>query len=92
MVFKAATFRGTEPQVETDHHTRAALEAAVSAALGTAGGIDASDVVVTAVETVIILDGSVGHADEVMRAAEVAQAVEGVVAVRNRIRVDAGEG
>jgi osmotically-inducible protein OsmY len=92
MVFKAATFRGTEPQVETDHSTRAAMEAAVSKALATAGGIDASDIVVTATGGDIILDGTVGHADEVGRAAEIAQAVDGVMMVRNRIWVDAGEG
>ena len=90
MVFKAATFRGIEPQVETDHSTRASLEATVSNALGVAGGIDASDVTVTATDADIFLDGSVGTVEQIERATIVARSVEGVHAVRNRILLSEG--
>ena len=90
MVFKAPTFHGGEPQVETDHSTRAALETAVANALAVAGGIDACGVTVSAHEQEITLDGTVGTAEEVARATLVAEAIEGVLAVRNRIVAAAG--
>jgi osmotically-inducible protein OsmY len=90
MVFKAATFRGAEPQVETDHYTRASLEAAVSNALGVAGGIDASDVKVTATDEDVFLDGRVSTLEEIERATTVAQSVNGVHAVQNRILLSEG--
>jgi osmotically-inducible protein OsmY len=93
MVFKTATFRGTEPQVETDHSTRAKLETAVSDALGVAGGIDASEVIVTAKGEDVFLDGVVGTPQEIERATAVARAISGVHSVENRISVGpAGNG
>jgi len=85
MVFKAATFHGDEPEVETEHSTRATLETAVANALAVAGGIDACDVEVRAHGQEITLDGSVGTPQEIARATVVAEAVDGVRVVRNRI-------
>jgi osmotically-inducible protein OsmY len=85
MVFKAATFHGVEPEVETEHYTRALLEAAVSNVLAVAGGIDASEVNVTAVGDDIVLGGTVCTVAEIERATVVAQSVEGVRSVRNQI-------
>ena len=48
MVFKAATFHGAELYLESEQTRRSALESAVANALAVAGGIDASDVKVTA--------------------------------------------
>ena len=85
MVFKAASFHGEEPEVETQHSTRAVLESAVAHALAVAGSIDASDVAVRAAGNEITLDGSVATTGEIERATLVAQAVAGVGRVRNRI-------
>jgi osmotically-inducible protein OsmY len=85
MVFKAATFHGIEPEIETEHHTRAVLEAAVANALAVAGGIDACDVEVRAKGQEITLDGMVATPGEIERASIVAKTVEGVRLVRNRI-------
>lgn len=90
MVFRSPTFHGAEPQVETDHSTRAALEESVSNALGVAGGIDACDVVVTADGDEVFLDGVVGTVREIERATAVAKAVEGVRSVQNRILLSTG--
>jgi osmotically-inducible protein OsmY len=87
MVLKAATFHGEEPEVETEHYTRASLEAAVANALATSGGLDAWDVKVRSVGEEIVLDGSVATAAEIERATEVAQSVDGVGSVRNQIVV-----
>ncbi|PZM09839.1 BON domain-containing protein [Rhizobium tubonense] len=85
MVMKTATFHGDEPEVETEYSTRASLEAAVANALATSGGVDAWDVKVRSVGEEILLDGSVGTAEELERATTVAQSVEGVGTVRNHI-------
>jgi osmotically-inducible protein OsmY len=90
MVFRSPTFHGSEPQVETDHSTRATLEEAVCNALGVAGGIDACDVVATVDGDEVFLDGFVGTVAEIERAAEVAQSVEGVRSVQNRILLSTG--
>lgn len=87
MVFKQASFHGLEPEVEVDHFTRARLEAAVANALAVAGGIDASDVSVTANDCDILLSGTVATVDEIERATAVARAVEGVGVVRNQILI-----
>jgi osmotically-inducible protein OsmY len=87
MVLKAATSHGEEPEVETEHYTRASLEAAVANALATSGGVDAWDVKVRSVGEEIVLDGSVATAAEIERATAVAQSVEGVGPVRNQIVV-----
>jgi osmotically-inducible protein OsmY len=90
MVFKSGTFHGSEPQAETDHFTRASLEEAVSNALSVAGGIDASDLVVTADGPEIFLDGLVGTIAEIERASVVARSVDGVISVQNRIQLSTG--
>jgi osmotically-inducible protein OsmY len=87
MVLKAATFHGEVPEVETEHYTRASLEAAVANALATSGGINAWDIKVRLVGQEIVLDGSVATAEEIERASEVVQSVEGVGAVRNQITI-----
>jgi osmotically-inducible protein OsmY len=85
MVSKTATFHGIEPEVETEHHTRASLEAKVANALAVSGGIDASYVEVRANEDEIKLDGTVGTIEEIERATAIAHSVEGVRAVKNQI-------
>lgn len=85
MVFKEQTFHGLEPQVEAENANRASLEAAVANALAVAGGIDASDVQVTAGNDEIRLSGTVGTVGEIERATLVAQSVQGVRAVHNQI-------
>ncbi|MFK0164530.1 BON domain-containing protein [Rhizobium sp. NPDC090279] len=87
MVFKAATFHGTALYLESEHVRRSALESAVANALAVAGGIDASDVTVTAAGQEIRLDGSVATYQEVKRATAVAESIPGVRLVRNRIAV-----
>lgn len=87
MVFKAATFHGIEPKFDSENSRRSALESAVANALAVAGGVDASEVTVTAVGQEIRLDGAVATAQEIERATAVAAAVAGVRLVRNRIGV-----
>jgi osmotically-inducible protein OsmY len=87
MVLKAATYHGEEPEVETEHHARVAMEAAVANALATSGGVDAWDIKVRSVGEEIVLDGSVATAAEIERATEVARSVAGVGPIRNQIVV-----
>ncbi|MBB3444678.1 BON domain-containing protein [Rhizobium sp. BK379] len=85
MVFKEQTFHGQQPEAEAEYANRATLESAVANALAVAGGIDASDVEVTAEDDEIVLSGNVGTVDEIERATVIARTVEGVHTVRNRI-------
>ncbi|HEY0124693.1 MAG TPA: BON domain-containing protein [Rhizobium sp.] len=87
MVFKAATFHGIEPIMESENARRSALESTVANALAVAGGLDASDVIVTAAGQEIRLRGTVATPEEVRRASAVAEAVPGVRLVRNWILV-----
>ncbi|NKJ38198.1 MULTISPECIES: BON domain-containing protein [Rhizobium] len=87
MVFKAATFHGMELDLENEQSRRSALESTVANALAVAGGIDASDVTVTAAGQEIRLDGTVATQQEVKRATTVAESIPGVRLVRNRIAV-----
>lgn len=87
MVTKPGTFFGHEPEAEREDATKAALEAAVAGALATSGGVDASDVRVTAEGHDIVLSGMVATPGEVDRAITVARAVAGVRSVRNEIVV-----
>ncbi len=85
MVFKHQQFYEASPEIEVEFPPRATLEAAVSDALASSGGIDASDVTVTANGSTITLSGAVLRQDEVFRAEEVALGVQGVTEVRNAI-------
>ena len=87
MVFKPQTFHEIPPQVEIDDPTDAVLEADVAAALGRAGLVDASRVIVTTMGAVVTLDGFVGSLFEVETAGEIAARVEGVKDVDNRLQV-----
>lgn len=87
MVFKHQKFYEAPPQIEVEFPGRAALEVAVSDALASSGGIDASDVTVTTSGTTITLSGAVLRQEEVDRAEEIALNVEGVTDVRNDLRV-----
>lgn len=86
MVFKHQHFHETPPEVEAEFPPSATLEGAVSDALASAGGIDASDVTVTASGSTITLAGTVLQESELARAEEVARSVAGVTAVRNEMR------
>lgn len=86
MVYKHQHFHETNPEVEVEYPPAAALEGAVSDALAAAGGIDATDVSVTATGSVITLSGDVLQEWEVRRAEEVALSVPGVTEVRNSLR------
>lgn len=85
MVFKHPHFHETLPETEIDDPPHAILEGAVSDALASSGGIDASDVRVTAHGGEITLLGVVQVPEEVDRAEEVARNVAGVTSVRNEI-------
>jgi len=85
MVFKHQHFHETPPEVETEFPPSATLEGAVSDALASAGGVDASDVTVTASGSEITLSGAVQLETEAARAEEVARSVAGVTNVRNEI-------
>lgn len=87
MVFKHQQFYETRPEIEVEFPNHAVLESLVSDALASAGGIDASDVTVTASGSVITLAGAVQRQEEVDRAAEVAHGVAGVGEVKNEIKV-----
>lgn len=86
MVFKHQHFHETPPEVETEFPPSATLEGMVSDALASAGGVDASDVTVTASGSEITLGGTVQLESEIVRAEEVARSVAGVSRVRNEIR------
>lgn len=85
MVFKHQHFHETPPEVEAEFPPSATLEGAVSDALASAGGIDASDVTVTAHGATVTLAGTVLQEREIARAGEVARGVAGVTDVRNAI-------
>jgi osmotically-inducible protein OsmY len=87
MVFKHQTFHEAPPEIEVEFPAEATLEGAVSDALASAGGIDASDVTVTATGSIITLRGVVLRQEEVARAQEVAGSVAGVQQIRNEISV-----
>lgn len=86
MVFKHQHFHETPAEVETEFPPRAKLESAVSDALASSGGVDASDVTVTVNGSEVTLAGMVQVPEEIGRAEEVARRVPGVTAVRNEIR------
>jgi osmotically-inducible protein OsmY len=86
MVFKQQTFHEEEPTVELEHPPRAAMETMVAEALAVAGGLDATEVTVTASAGTVTLAGSVLRASEIDRASEVARSVYGVEQVVNKIR------
>lgn len=88
MVFKPQTFHEIEPTVADQVPPEAALESDASAALATAGGLDASDVTATAKGTQITLGGTVVRPQEVIRAEEVVLSVPGVTSVVNRITAE----
>ena len=86
MVFKHQHFHETPPEVEAEFPPSATLEGAVSDALASAGGIDASDVAVIARGSEVTLSGTVQLESEIARAEEVALGVSGVATVRNKLR------
>jgi osmotically-inducible protein OsmY len=86
MVFKHPNFYETKSEIEIEFPNRAVLESAVSDALASAGGLDASDVTVIAEGSEVALAGSVFQVEEITRAEEVALSVAGVTAVRNAIQ------
>jgi hypothetical protein len=87
MVFKHQQFHETAPEIEVEFPAHAALEGAVSDALASAGGIDATDVAVIVSGSMVTLSGMVGREQEIARAEEVARSVEGVTEVKNEIKV-----
>lgn len=91
MVFKHQQFYETRPEIEVEFPPQAVLEGLVSDALATSGGIDASDVTVTATGAVITLAGAVQRQEEVARAGEVARSIAGVGEVKNEIRITGTE-
>ena len=86
MVFKHQHFHETPPEVEAEFPPSATLEGAVSDALASAGGVDASDVAVIARGSEVMLSGTVQLESEIARAEEVALGVAGVGTVRNELR------
>ncbi|CDN55554.1 Putative periplasmic or secreted lipoprotein [Neorhizobium galegae bv. officinalis bv. officinalis str. HAMBI 1141] len=86
MVLKHQHFHETPPEVEVEFPPSATLEGAVSDALASAGGVDASDVAVIARGSEITLSGTVQLESEIARAEDVALNVAGVTTVRNELR------
>ena len=66
------------------------VTAKVKAALLASDGIQATDISVETQQGVVILTGKVADASQVKRAAEIAQGIEGVRAVDNRLTTSAG--
>jgi hyperosmotically inducible protein len=66
------------------------LTAKVKAALLATDGIQATDITVETKQGIVILTGKVGDATQARRAAEIAQSVEGVKSVDNRLTSQAG--
>lgn len=87
MVFKHPSFHETAPEIEVEFPARAALESAVSDALASSGGIDASDISVMQSGSSIVLTGTVLREEEAVRAEEIAINVHGVQHVRNELAV-----
>ena len=85
MVLKHQTFHEELPVVEQEFPVAATLEAAVSDALATAGGFDATGIDVVADGSTIVLSGSVMFERERNRAEEIAFEIDGVAQVRNEI-------
>ncbi len=85
MVFKHQSFHEEPPVVEQEFPPEAKLEGAVSDALSSVGGIDATTVHVVAQGTTIVLTGTVMYESEVQRAEEAARSVPGVTDVRNEV-------
>ena len=85
MVNKPGMFHETTRTLAQEDPQAAPLESAVADALAVAGGIDASDVTVTAVGSVIVLEGNVLQLEEISLATEIARSVPGVSAVDNRL-------
>jgi len=85
MVFKHQRFHEELPEIETEFPPHATLEYAVSDALASAGGVDASDVTVIVKGSEVTLGGMVQVPEEIGRAEEVARSVPGVMDVRNLI-------
>ncbi|NKN35014.1 BON domain-containing protein [Agrobacterium sp. a22-2] len=80
MVFKPQKFYGEEPVRDNAKIPPAevALETSVAEQLAVSDGIDASSVSATAIKREIVLSGTVGSAQEVDRAVQVALDVPGV--------------
>lgn len=89
MVFKSQSFHEIPPQAEMDNPTNAVLEADVADALGRAGQVDATRISVTMDGAVVTLEGFVGSRAEIETAGEIAERVEGVRAVNNRLGIQA---
>lgn len=86
MVFKPQAFYGRHVNpVDLQANPTAAMETHVADALARAADIDASEVIVTAVGTTIVLDGTVTYPEEVAIAEDIASRIAGVVSVDNRL-------
>jgi hyperosmotically inducible protein len=87
---------GTDSSAASDPGTMKAtvedttVTAKVKAALLATDGIQATDISVETQQGVVILTGKVADASQARRAAEIAQGVEGVRAVDNRLTTAAG--
>ncbi|MCM2472663.1 BON domain-containing protein [Rhizobium sp. CG5] len=79
MVFKPQKFNGEEPvRSNPEPPTEVVLETSVAEQLAVSDGVDASSVSATAIKGEIVLSGTVGSAEEVDRAIQVALDVPGV--------------
>ncbi|MDP2118620.1 MAG: BON domain-containing protein [Hoeflea sp.] len=96
MVFKDRRFFGLPPETDVlpaDNEQQlilsgdALLESDVASALANASEVDAVDVAVTATGGLVTLSGRVARTEEIARCAEIAERVEGVLRLRNRIGV-----
>jgi osmotically-inducible protein OsmY len=86
VVLKPQSFHDRPALAEIEDPNSADLESTVADGLARDASIDASQVAVTLVDNIIVLDGRVSSQQEVDRAAEIAMSVTGVTAIRNAVR------
>jgi osmotically-inducible protein OsmY len=92
MVTQERTFHGLQPESDIEHPNGAALEQKVADALASAGNVSPSDITVVDLDGDIYLRGNVSSQLEADNAGDVATAVNGVKAVINEIKIQAGRG
>jgi osmotically-inducible protein OsmY len=92
MVTQERTFHGLQPESDIEHPNGAALEQKVADALASAGNVSPSDITVVDLDGDIYLRGNVSSQLEADNAGDVAMAVNGVKAVINEIKIQAGRG
>lgn len=77
----------SKPDMQTGHQDDPAISGTVRAELIDAREIDALEIKITTTDGVVMLDGTVNSEEERTRAGQIAESVDGVRSVNNRIEV-----